>query len=625
MNSILLIAPYEDLKETAEEVIREKSFEVDIVFGNLYNGAAIAKEAEKNGVEVIITRGGTYQIARYAVDIPVVEIQVNAFDILRAFKNLLYYRGPIGIVGHENVVFGTDTLIDVLKLDLYEVIFKSGDDAPRRVFEVAARGIKKFVGDAIGIKTVRDMGLEGYLIQSGREAVLSSIEEAYRVVKARKYERARAERFKIIMDFIHDGIIAVDDKGDITIFNKTAQNIFNTNEVLTGRNITEVIENTKLLNVLKTGVPQIGELQQVGDVAIATNRVPVIVDGRIHGAVATFQDVTQIQKMEQKIRRGLHSKGLSAKYSFEDIIYKSKSMGDTIEQAQKYAKLNSTTVLILGETGTGKELLAHSIHNASPRANGPFVAINCAALPENLLESELFGYAEGAFTGARKGGKMGLFELSHTGTIFLDEIGDMPLNLQSRLLRVLQEKEVMRIGDDRIIPVDVRIIAATNKDLKEDAEKGKFRTDLFYRLNILTLTIPPLRHRREDIQLLAKVFIGIYSKRIEKQIEGVAQETEVILNSLDYKGNVRELKGLIERAVAFAEDKYIGVKDLGHISYKDCNDETIPYKGATLKQIESTAIKEALKESDNNISKAAKLLGIDRTTLWRKMKEMQEA
>ncbi len=622
MNNILLIAPYEDLKETAERIVKENSLNVDVVQGNLSNGVRIAKEAERNGVEVIITRGGTFQAIKQVVEIPVVEIQVTAFDILRAFKDLKYNKDPIGIVGYGNVVFGIDTLTEVLGLNLYKVIFNSEDEAPRQVFQVASKGVKEFVGDAIGIKTVRDMGLKGHLIASGREAILSAIDEAIRALQIRTEERAKAKRFSIIMDFISDGIVAVDYKENVTIFNKMAEQIFDKAESPVGRPVNEVLTNTRFLEVLRTGKSQIGELQRVGDTVIASSSFPVVVDNKTIGAVATFQDVTQIQKLEHKIRRELYQKGLVAKYSFDDIEFKSRSMAETVEKAEKYARLDSTTALILGETGTGKELFANSIHNASPRSKRPFVAINCAALPENLLESELFGYAEGAFTGARKGGKMGLFEMAHTGTVFLDEIGDMPLNLQSRLLRVLQEKEVMRIGDDRVIPVDVRIIASTNVDLKKDVEMGKFRRDLFYRLNILTLTVPPLRERKEDILLLVRTFIGKYSQKMGKDIVGLTEEAKNLLVNMDYQGNVRELKGIIERAMAFAEGRYIDVKDMGNLKNDVKTTTNHVYNGMTLKEIEATAIKEALDAAGGSMSKAASLLGVDRTTIWRKMKEI---
>ncbi len=224
-----------------------------------------------------------------------------------------------------------------------------------------------------------------------------------------------------------------------------------------------------------------GELQQIGSTSIVTNRVPIVVDGEVMGVVATFQDVEKFQRMEASVRKKLRAKGHVAKFRFEDIIGTSQAIMNAIGTAKLYARVNST-LLLLGESGTGKELFAQSIHNSSERRDNPFVAVNCAALPGSLLESELFGYVEGAFTGARKGGSPGLFEMAHTGTIFLDEISEMQPNLQALLLRVLQEKEVTRIGGDSVIPVDVRIIAATNRDLYAMVEKGLFREDLYYRL-----------------------------------------------------------------------------------------------------------------------------------------------
>ena len=311
-----------------------------------------------------------------------------------------------------------------------------------------------------------------------REAVLGAC--LLYTSQASRLQKEKAQQFATIIDFVHDGIVAIDRSGRITVFNSASEKItgYNKHKAL-GKKITEVIPETKLLNILETEQSEIGDIQRLDDhTVIASNRVPVIVDGEVLGAVATYQDITEVQKLEQKIRIRLSEKGFVAQYSFDGIIHESVAISDCIRTAKKFA-MYDTSVLICGPSGVGKELFAQGIHNCSPRRNSPFVAINCAALPESLIESELFGYVEGSFTGATKKGKAGLFEMAHGGTILLDEISELPLLLQGRLLRVLQEKQVMRIGDNKLIPVDVRIICATNRDLRSLVSQNLFRVDLY--------------------------------------------------------------------------------------------------------------------------------------------------
>lgn len=458
------------------------------------------------------------------------------------------------------------------------------------------------------------------MITSGKEAIANAVNEAIRLIEEIKKEKAKTEEIRTILDFIHDGVIAVDKKGKITIYNKMAEKIFRKpSEEVLGKNIEFLIPDTKLYQVMNEKKSQLDALQEIGEIKIATNRVPIIVENEVIGAVATFQEVNTLMKAELKIRKQLLEKGHLAFYRFIDIVHKSEKMSKCIEIAKKYSQLDST-ILIFGESGTGKEIFAQSIHNESKRKNGPFVAINCAALPENLLESELFGYAEGAFTGAKKGGKVGLFELAHNGTIFLDEISEMPLSLQSKLLRVMQEKKVMRLGDDKLIPINIRIICATNRDLLKEVNNGNFRQDLFYRINILPLFIPPLRERKEDIIPLAEYFLKKYSKLIGKNILGFTHSAVDYLLSLDYPGNVRELEGIIERACAVCEGKYIDMEDL-IFKYFEINQNKIKSQELSIEEQEKNLISKALTESKGNITLAAKLLGIHRTTLWRKIKK----
>jgi transcriptional regulator with PAS, ATPase and Fis domain len=297
-------------------------------------------------------------------------------------------------------------------------------------------------------------------------------------------------------------------------------------------------------------------------------------------------------------------------------------MHSIIETAKRFAAVDSN-VLIEGETGTGKELFAQSIHSASSRRDHPFVAINCAALPEHLLESELFGYAAGSFTGASKDGKKGLFELAHNGTLFLDEISEMPLSFQGKLLRALQEREILRIGDDKIIPIDVRIISATNRNLGEMAKSGRFREEIYYRLDILEILIPPLRKRLNDILPLFSLFLQRYSDKFNKSLPAMSLEGEKILQAHPWRGNVRELKNMAERVVAMLAPN---VSDLTmvmrNVFLTEATGKSNSKSKPKSKVEERALIKETL-ELTGNRDEAAERLGISRSTLWRKMRDLK--
>lgn len=294
------------------------------------------------------------------------------------------------------------------------------------------------------------------------------------------------------------------------------------------------------------------------DKHILINRIPLEYDNAINGAVLTTYEFSEVEKIEKKLRKHVYSKGHVARYNFNDIDGSNAVLRRQINNAKKFAPLDMT-VLIEGETGTGKELMAHAIHNASKRKNGPFVAINCAALPKDLLESELFGFEEGTFTGARKGGKPGLFEQAHLGTIFLDEIGEIPPEIQVKLLRAIEAKEVMRIGSDGLISVDVRIIAATNQNLKSLIAAKKFREDLYFRLNVLKVYIPPLRERKEDILPLMNSMLGEYGKSVN---DFLTEEVRQLLTQYNWPGNIRELRNIAEFLIATVPDRKAKGSDL---------------------------------------------------------------
>lgn len=633
---IVFVLPFEGLAQTAMTVAGEWKIPAQALVGDLDQGVAHALAAEAAGAEVIISRGGTASMIAQAVSIPVVEIRVTSSDILRNFSQLGSFRGTIGLAGFRNIIYGCEEVGRFLGLKMVQLVIPSQEEAMRVIAEARDHGLDHVIGDHISYQCARTLGLSATLIESGREGIAQALFEAQHVLQVRREEQAKNQQIRTIIASVTDGILAVDAEARVIIFNPQAERAFGLKaEDVLGRPVRDVIPGTRLHEVLADGRPQIGEIQQVGSVSLATTRVPVMVGNQVVGAVATFHDVTELQRYEQIVRQKLHKKGLTAKNSLDQIVGDSPVIRRLIREARHYA-VTDATVLILGESGTGKELLAQGIHRASPRCQGPFVAVNCAAMPETLLESELFGYEEGAFTGARRGGKQGLFELAHRGTIFLDEIGEMPLALQSRLLRVLQEKEVMRLGASGVIPVDVRVVAATNRDLLRDTSEGRFRADLYYRLDLLRLEVPPLRERLEDIPVL----VAALSEQLKQKYGRWLTITPGALDALsqyDWPGNVRELENLLERLWLVSESNEIGEEDVtSHLlkhegsGVRDMRNrpsrpaptgepEELWPLDLTLAEIEQVAIRRALDAENGNLHRAAVRLGLHRTTLYRKL------
>ncbi|MGE5675892.1 MAG: sigma 54-interacting transcriptional regulator [Mycobacterium leprae] len=629
---IVFVLPFPELAEMAAVVAGELGVPVACLVGDLDQGVEQARNAAAGGAEVIISRGGTAKVIAESVDLPVVEIRVTSSDVLRAFKELSSFQGTVALAGFRNVTYGCEEVGNLLGLQMVHVPVPSQEEAYRVIAEAQEAGVAHVIGDHISYLCARKLGMGATLIQSGREGIAQALFEAEHVMRVRREEREKASQVRIIFDTVADGILAINGDARVILFNPAAERAFGINsEAVLGRPVTDVIPGTRLPEVLKDGKPQIGEIQQVGQTRLATTRMPVQVGDQIVGAVATFHDVTELQRYEQLVRQKLHRHGLVAKNRLEQIVGPGKLMQRVLADAGRYAPTDAT-VLILGESGTGKELLAQGIHNASRRRQGPFVAINCAAMPETLLESELFGYEEGAFTGARKGGKQGLFELAHGGTIFLDEVGEMPPGLQARLLRVLQEKEVMRVGGSAVIPVDVRVVAATNRDLAAEVAEGRFRADLFYRLDILRLEVPPLRLRLEDIPALVEALGARLHQKYARRVRLTPQAVAALTRHA-WPGNVRQLENILERLVLVADGELVdenvvaaclpgastvAVPEADQSAAAPISTGNWP-EDLTLAELEALAIQRALSAEGGNLQRAAARLGLHRTTLYRKL------
>lgn len=443
------------------------------------------------------------------------------------------------------------------------------------------------------------------------------------------------EIHRLILDSIHNGIMVTDAEGYITYFNKPyGQFLGMKPEEQIGKHCTEVIENTRMQIVAKTGKAEINQLHRINGQDMVVHRIPIRKDGKVIAVFGQvmFKDVRDVHKLanrlsvlESKVK--LYEEELinlrSTRYSFDSIIGKSKALKDLKKEALQ-ATANPFPVLITGESGTGKELFAQAIHHTSHRKLYPFVRINCAAIPKDLLESELFGYEKGAFTGASTTGKPGKFELAHHGTIFLDEIGDLPLSMQPKLLRVLEDKEFERIGGTSIIKTDFRLVAATNQNLERMLDKKLFRKDLFYRLNVISIQIPPLRERRRDIIPTAMHMLDLIVQDAGLPPITIDPKAAALLKRHDWPGNAREIGNVLERTVSYLEGNVIYVDDLPPYLYTRLNQKAGPSR-PSLKhaqdQAERETIRRALQATGYNKSKAAQRLGIHRSLLYKKIRK----
>ena len=439
---------------------------------------------------------------------------------------------------------------------------------------------------------------------------------------------------EVVLNTAYDGLIVVNKEGIVTMTNQAFASFFQQSPAdLMGKHITEVYKNPKFIEVLETGQPVIGYIHDLNGHEIIASRIPIVQDGNIVGALGkvVFKDVNELYALTKKVdtlRNELdyYKKTVLRKNNCALQLLKGKNplMVSLVQTAQRVAKFCSS-VLIRGESGTGKELFAQLLHTESKRDQGAFIKVNCAAVPENLLESELFGYEEGAFTGARKGGKLGKFELADGGTLFLDEIGDMEMGMQAKLLRVIQEREIERLGSNKPRKVDVRLVAATNRDLEAMIRDKQFREDLYYRLNVVTLTIPPLRDRKDDLESLIQTFIKKFNLQFAQAVTGITEETQKVLMKHNWPGNIRELENTIERAFNMIDGPEIQLKHLPSYLQILVGHETRPMVGGSLDNIldkvEKEALIYALDTAKGNKVQAARTLGLSRAGLYKKLKK----
>lgn len=624
MKQIGYIVHNKEMIKIAEDVFEAGKYEVAIVVGHMDQAVGMAKKMIDRGVKVIIARGGIALHLRNGLDIPVIDIPVTLEEIAQAIIKANMIGKNIAVIGGYNLLNGLKLLNQLLNADVELIYIDDTKKIRTELVKLKERGKDVIIGGDITCSIAAELEIKSVILQSSPESILHAYREAEAFLSTFLIERRRMEEIRTILDHTKEGYIAVNKKGNITLINKTALRLTRCkikNPV--GKSIESVFPELKnVTDIVFSGKEYAQDIALIDGTNIVYDRIPIKLDeDEIIGAIIAFQDINAVREKETSIRRNFFAKGFYAKYTLNDIRGNSRPIKYAIEHAKVFARTDST-VLLIGQTGVGKELFAQGIHNMSNRKNGPFVGVNCASLPESILESELFGYEEGAFTGARKSGKIGLFELAHQGTIFLDEVGEIPLALQGRLLRVLQERQVMRLGSDKVIPVDVRIIAATNRNLTDLVVQKKFRDDLFFRLNVLGIHLPTLAERKEDIYLLAKSFLEEKAGNTEYVITKAALAA---LKDYSWPGNVRELQNIMEKLSIISSS---GVIDGDDIKMLIRENESLLNISPVVEKISlgrealsQEKVFEAIKRANGNRDRAAEMLRVHRTTLWRWLKK----
>ncbi len=638
MKPKIIVAGFNRMAALARSVLKEMQIPpgidvetTEILPQNLLNSPVRKYSFPNHAPCVLISGNGSSQLLKEKFNFPVIPIKITGFDLMQSLLEASQYDCYVPVVNFICSMPEIEKNQDILKVQVREYVYSTREDAHALFKKLEKEGCKVIVGASLACDLAEEYGMKGIFFYTP-SALQQALEYAVDMINAYLRESERVETFKAIVDFTHSGIIGTDRNFRITTFNPASEKILGLkSEKVMDRDFFEVFPEFQVIHKDGEVSPTINSLGRYGQNMVVFSSLPIMVDGQSYGQVTVLQDTTSIQMAEEKIRQAIHSRQFTAQHTFSNIVGKNPSFRSVVDKARKYGRTGSA-VLITGKSGTGKELFAQSIHNISYRGGKPFVAVNCAALPESLLDSELFGYEQGAFTGALKGGKPGLFEMAHTGTIFLDEASEISPSVQARLLRVLQEKEVMRIGGDRLIPVDVRVISATNRNLWELVQLEKFREDLYYRLCVLELQIPPLRDRKDDIPLLIQALLQRISPQVYHSSRQLVLKAFGDLKDHSWPGNVRELENILERFVALASDISPDLNSY-RLILKDCfrnRPSTTRSVARTnvvglkrnVSKTEQNEIQRVLKKMGGNKTQAANALGISRSTLYRKFKKI---
>jgi transcriptional regulator with PAS, ATPase and Fis domain len=616
---IALIAPYGKLTEMALEARAAYPVPIAVHQGDLQYGVEAARQALREGSTIIVSRGGTARLIQERLGVQVVEIRVSSHDVLRATLPFIGTSEAVAVVGFADVIGVVRPVCDLLSIPAAYFPIAEQAELPALVSQIREAGFRHVIGDTVSVQVAAGHGLDAHLIETGEDAVRESLDKARAIYETIRAQVRKNSQLETLVSAVDENVLLIDGDGGVVLSNLTGLRRAGF-RVPAALKLADLGDDVVRL-VEASGRQQPEPVERVVDIGgrgyFATVYRLAERGTTAEDAVVIIRDISKIRSMDRSIRRQLRQRAPSGKTTYADLVHADPAMARCVRLARAYA-LTDSAVVLYGETGTGKEMFAQAIHNDGARAAGPFVAVNCGAIPPSLIESELFGYVEGAFTGAHKGGKVGLFEAAHGGTIFLDEINELDLAAQSRLLRVLQEREVMRIGDNRHVAISIRVIAASNVPLAEEVAAGRFRRDLLYRLDVLHLEIPALRDRPGDIRPLFQHFLAGFSGR-----DAAPAVPEAVLSRLEahrWPGNVRELQNAAERfylwatRLAAAETSLEAILGLGDVAMP-----ALAEPAGSLRDIERRAVLAALAAENGNVSRAARRLGVDRNTLKRKL------
>jgi transcriptional regulator, propionate catabolism operon regulatory protein len=578
----------------------------------------VASECLDAGYEIILCHGGTGRTIVKSIGHSVALIDRTDMDVINTLCHASQISRVVALATHIEEHHDVEVMEKLLGIDIHRIAYATWNELFLKVKLAVDRGVRVLVGGGISKRSMENLGGTGFVIEPNPHSIREALEHAVSMARQKRLEAARREDLVSIFKYMQEGVVCIDNTGALVFSNQRASRLLKLRPGHGPDALRPFYPSLLLDQVLADGAARHDAIVDIAGEQFVVTAIPLTVHSGAPGAVALFRDVPSLQSINRKISDELSAKGFVVRSGLADILGQSPAVAEVKRKIARFAATDAT-VLVSGETGTGKELVAHALHAESRRRDKAFVAVNCAALPESLIESELFGYEDGAFTGAKRGGKLGLFEMAGAGSIFLDEVGSISYEMQLRLLRVLEAKEIMRVGGSRIRPVDVRVVCASHEPLPNLVAAGAFRQDLYYRLATLKIHVPPLRERLQDIPEL----VGRLLAQQGKPPGVVSPAMYAALARHDWPGNIRELMALIE--------SYLAVLDADapdEAAFNDILAEAVCQAGriaadaedtlkGSLERARAQAIREAVERCGGDKKEAARRLGISYPTLWR--------